>query len=54
MTRNGLDEGRLICEVGVAFLRPAEFVLFRIGKKTAAPRNASGVSGVRIELPGGV
>ncbi|ARU26586.1 phage tail sheath subtilisin-like domain-containing protein [Cellvibrio sp. PSBB006] len=35
MTQNDIDNGRLICEVGVAPLRPAEFVVFRIGQKTA-------------------
>jgi phage tail sheath protein FI len=35
MTQNDLDNGRLICEVGVAALKPAEFVIFRIGQKTA-------------------
>jgi len=35
MTQNDIDSGRLICEVGVAPLRPAEFVVFRIGQKTA-------------------
>ena len=35
MTQNDLDNGRLICLVGVAPLRPAEFVVFRIGQKTA-------------------
>jgi hypothetical protein len=35
MTQNDLDNGRLVCEVGVAPLRPAEFVIFRIGQKTA-------------------
>ena len=38
MTRNDLDNGRLICLVGVAFLKPAEFVIFRIGQKTADAR----------------
>lgn len=33
MTQNDLDNGRLICEVGVALLRPAEYVIFRIGQK---------------------
>jgi hypothetical protein len=33
MTQNDLDNGRLICEVGVSLLRPAEFVIFRIGQK---------------------
>lgn len=35
MTQADLDNGRLICEIGVAPLRPAEFVIFRIGQKTA-------------------
>lgn len=35
MTQNDLDNGRLVCLVGVAPLRPAEFVIFRVGQKTA-------------------
>jgi hypothetical protein len=35
MTQNDLDNGRLICLVGVAALKPAEFVIFRIGQWTA-------------------
>lgn len=35
MTQADLDNGRLICEVGVAAVKPAEFVIFRIGQKTA-------------------
>ncbi len=35
MTQNDLDNGRLICLIGVAVLKPAEFVVFRIGQKTA-------------------
>jgi uncharacterized protein len=35
MTQNDLDNGRLICLVGVAPIRPAEFVIFRIGQWTA-------------------
>ena len=35
MTQADLDHGRLICLVGVAALRPAEFVIFRIGQWTA-------------------
>ena len=35
MTQNDLDNGRLVCLVGVAPLYPAEFVIFRIGQKTA-------------------
>ena len=38
MTQNDLDNGRLICLVGVAPLRPAEFVIFRIGQWTASRR----------------
>jgi len=36
MTQNDLDNGRLICLIGVAPVKPAEFVIFRIGQKTAA------------------
>ena len=35
MTQNDLDNGRLICLIGVAPVRPAEFVIFRIGQFTA-------------------
>ena len=35
MTQNDLDNGRLICLVGVAVVKPAEFVVFRIGQWTA-------------------
>lgn len=35
MTQNDLDNGRLICLIGVAPSRPAEFVIFRIGQWTA-------------------
>lgn len=35
MTQNDLDNGRLICLIGVAALKPAEFVIFRIGQWTA-------------------
>jgi hypothetical protein len=35
MTQNDLDNGRLICLIGVAVLKPAEFVVFRISQKTA-------------------
>jgi hypothetical protein len=36
MTQNDLDNGRLICLIGVALLKPAEFVIFRIGQMTAS------------------
>ncbi|HSE43378.1 MAG TPA: phage tail protein, partial [Acidobacteriota bacterium] len=32
MTQDDIDNGKLICLVGVAAVRPAEFVLFRIGQ----------------------
>ena len=35
MTQADIDQGRLICVVGVAAVRPAEFVIFRIGQWTA-------------------
>jgi phage tail sheath protein FI len=39
MTQNDLDNGRLICLIGVSVLKPAEFVIFRIGQKTADARS---------------
>jgi hypothetical protein len=39
MTQNDLDNGRLVCLVGVAVVKPAEFVIFRVGQKTADSRN---------------
>ena len=35
MTQNDLDNGRLVCLVGIAPVRPAEFVIFRVGQWTA-------------------
>ena len=35
MTQHDLDNGRLICLIGVAVIKPAEFVIFRIGQWTA-------------------
>jgi phage tail sheath protein FI len=34
MTQNDLDNGRMICLIGVAPSKPAEFVIFRIGQWT--------------------
>jgi uncharacterized protein len=34
MTQNDIDNGRLVVEIGVAPIRPAEFVIFRIGQWT--------------------
>ena len=39
MTQADLDSGRLVCEIGIAPLRPAEFVIFRIGQWTAGARS---------------
>ena len=38
MTQNDLDTGRLVCLIGVAALRPAEFVVLRIGQWTMQAR----------------
>ena len=38
MTQDDLDNGRLVCLVGVAPLRPAEFVIFHIAQQTADAR----------------
>lgn len=38
MDQNDLDNGRLVCLIGVAVVKPAEFVIFRIGQKTADAR----------------
>jgi phage tail sheath protein FI len=34
MTQDDIDNGRLICEIGIAPVKPAEFVIFRIQHKT--------------------
>ena len=39
MDQNDLDNGRLVCLIGVAVVKPAEFVIFRIGQKTADSRD---------------
>jgi uncharacterized protein len=36
MTQNDIDNGRLVCLIGVAPLYPAEFVIFRIGQWTTS------------------
>lgn len=38
MSLNELDKGQLVCLIGVATLKPAEFMIFRIGQKTADAR----------------
>jgi phage tail sheath protein FI len=39
MSQNDLDNGRMICLVGVAPVKPAEFVIFRVGQWTADVKN---------------
>ena len=36
MTKDDIDNGRLICNIGIAPVKPAEFVIFRITQHTAA------------------
>jgi phage tail sheath protein FI len=35
MTQDDIDNGRLVCYIGVAPVKPAEFVIFRFSQKTA-------------------
>lgn len=35
MTQDDIDNGRLICIIGIAAVKPAEFVIFRVTQKTA-------------------
>jgi uncharacterized protein len=39
MTQDDILNGRLICEIGIAPVRPAEFVIFRIFQNTAEAQN---------------
>jgi phage tail sheath protein FI len=38
MTQNDLDNGRMICLVGIAPVKPAEYVIFRVGQWTAGAK----------------
>jgi phage tail sheath protein FI len=38
MTQDDISSGRLICEIGIAPVRPAEFVIFRLFQNTAEAR----------------
>jgi phage tail sheath protein FI len=38
MSQNDIDNGRLVCTIGVAPVHPAEFMIFRIGQWTASAR----------------
>jgi phage tail sheath protein FI len=44
MTQDDIDNGRLICLIGIAPVKPAEFVIFRIQQKTL---DAKGPDNVR-------
>lgn len=44
MTQDDLDNGRLVVVVGVAALRPAEFVILRIGQWTSDSKDKSTIS----------
>jgi phage tail sheath protein FI len=37
MTRNDIENGRLVMEIGVALSRPAEFVTLRIEQRVEKP-----------------
>jgi len=39
MTQSDLDNGRLVCLIGVAVVKPAEFVIFRIGQMTVGSKH---------------
>jgi phage tail sheath protein FI len=39
MTQDDIDNGRLICVIGIAPVKPAEFVIFRIQQKTLGSEN---------------
>jgi phage tail sheath protein FI len=40
MTADDLAKGRLVAEIGIATVRPAEFVIFRTGQWTASTPSA--------------
>jgi phage tail sheath protein FI len=47
MTQDDIDNGRLICQVGVAPLRPAEFIILRIGQIVAPGSSTESFSSSR-------
>lgn len=49
MTQDDIDNGRLNIEVGFAPLKPAEFVIFRIGQKTAAKKEEKELSDSKLK-----
>ncbi len=45
MTQDDIDNGRLICIIGVAPVKPAEFVIFRLAQRTADSADGGGAEG---------
>jgi phage tail sheath protein FI len=45
MTQDDIDNGRLICIIGVAPVKPAEFVIFRLAQSTADSADGGGAEG---------
>ncbi|MDR2163250.1 MAG: phage tail sheath subtilisin-like domain-containing protein [Clostridiales Family XIII bacterium] len=45
MTRDDIENGRLICNVGIAPVKPAEFVIFRVTQFTAEAGGSDGGGG---------
>jgi phage tail sheath protein FI len=39
MTQEDIDQGRIVCEIGVAVVKPAEFVIFSVTKRTGSWRD---------------
>lgn len=35
MSQDDIDNGRLICQIGISPVKPADFVIFRISQKVA-------------------
>ena len=56
MTQDDIDEGRLVMEIGIAPVRPAEFVIMRIARKLAGVAceivgESTGEPGFELRLP---
>ncbi len=45
MTQDDIDNGRLVCMIGIAPVKPAEFVIFRLSQKTADSTDTGAGSG---------
>ena len=44
MTQDDIQNGRLVCMIGIAPVKPAEFVIFRLSQKTADSSDAAAAS----------